>query len=504
MIVGLDRWSPSPFEDGQNSAYYLLRLFEYKKMKKTELIFSAVLVPIDWILLVLAGLFAYFVRFHPYVVKIRPIIFELPLAEYFELIAYVATFWVIIFAISGLYLIRSRRSIVSEVISVSLACSAGLLFVVLFLFWTREFFSSRFIVLTAFLAAILFVSIGRIIVRLIQRKLFKKRIGLHNILLIGDSAIGKRIAEEYRKNSSLGYNLIKHIEYPEVHIVEQVKEVSSKNKLDDILYIDNQKLSAKKVTELVSWAGLNDIAFHFSSDYLQLPKAGVDIVSVAGIPIMEFKKTTIDGWGRIIKRGFDIIASTLLIVLLIVPMLAISILIKFSSKGPVLFSRLDNGKPVHRIGQFGKPFKYFKFRSMHKDVDSQRYSKELNEMNIRKGTPLVKIKNDPRITKTGEWLRRFSLDELPELFLVLIGKMSLVGPRPHLPEEVAKYENHHKMVLTIKPGITGLSQISGRSDATFEEEIKNDMYYIQNWSLTLDIQILIKTIPAVLRRREAM
>ena len=253
----------------------------------------------------------------------------------------------------------------------------------------------------------------------------------------------------------------------------------------------------------MNWASLNNIVFHFSSDYLQLPKAGVDIVSVAGIPIMEFKKTTIDGWGRIIKRAFDIIASSVLILLLAIPMLVVAILIKISSAGPVFFSKLDDSRPVKRVGQYSKPFHYFKFRSMYKEVDSQRYSEELQEQNMRKGSPLVKIKNDPRITPIGQWLRRFSLDELPELFLVIIGKMSLVGPRPHLPEEVAKYENHHKMVLTIKPGITGLSQISGRSDLTFEEEVKNDMYYIQNWSLILDIQIILKTIPAVLRRREA-
>jgi lipopolysaccharide/colanic/teichoic acid biosynthesis glycosyltransferase len=134
--------------------------------------------------------------------------------------------------------------------------------------------------------------------------------------------------------------------------------------------------------------------------------------------------------------------------------------------------------------------------------DSMRYN-ELADKNLRKDGPLVKIQDDPRITRVGKFIRRFSIDELPEIFLVLRGDMSLVGPRPHLPEEVAKYERHHKKVLTIKPGITGMAQISGRSDLTFEEEVKLDTYYIENWSIFLDLTIILRTPLAILKRRSA-
>ncbi|MEK7524154.1 MAG: sugar transferase [Patescibacteria group bacterium] len=127
-----------------------------------------------------------------------------------------------------------------------------------------------------------------------------------------------------------------------------------------------------------------------------------------------------------------------------------------------------------------------------------RYT-DLAHRNIRKGTPLVKIQNDPRVTRVGKILRRFSLDELPQLWNVLCGEMSLVGPRPHLPEEVEKYQRHHKFVLAIKPGITGLTQISGRSDLPFEEEVRLDTFYIENWTFFLDIKIMLKTILVVLR-----
>ena len=139
---------------------------------------------------------------------------------------------------------------------------------------------------------------------------------------------------------------------------------------------------------------------------------------------------------------------------------------------------------------------------MYHDVHSLRYTDEYKEKNTREEGPLVKIKDDPRITKVGKFIRRFSIDELPEFFLVFIGRMSLVGPRPHLPEEVSGYKKHHKKVLTIKPGITGMAQISGRSDLNFEDEVRLDSYYIENWSIWLDLYILLKTPWAVLKKRK--
>ena len=183
-------------------------------------------------------------------------------------------------------------------------------------------------------------------------------------------------------------------------------------------------------------------------------------------------------------------------------MLLVAISIILESGFPIFFRRLDDGSPTERIGERGKSFLYFKFRSMRDKVHSLRYT-TFADRNMRKGGPLVKIKNDPRFTRVGRFIRRFSLDELPELFLVLKGDMSLVGPRPHLPEEVARYEKHHKRVLTIKPGITGFAQISGRSDLSFDEEVRIDSYYIENWTMWLDIYVLLKTPFAVLGKREA-
>ena len=137
------------------------------------------------------------------------------------------------------------------------------------------------------------------------------------------------------------------------------------------------------------------------------------------------------------------------------------------------------------------------------DVDALKYERELiNRKSIKEG-PLYKISEDPRITRTGRFIRRWSIDELPQFFNVLFGDLSIVGPRPHQPREVAKYENHHKKLLNIKPGITGMAQISGRSDLSFEEEVKLDTYYIENWSILFDLSILLRTPVAILKPRKA-
>lgn len=226
------------------------------------------------------------------------------------------------------------------------------------------------------------------------------------------------------------------------------------------------------------------------------------MTEISGVPIVEVKKTTLDGWGRIAKRIFDVVASLILIILVSPILLITAIAVKLDSRGPVLFSRLDDGGMLYRVGQGGRLFHYFKFRSMIDKHNYMRYT-ELADKNIRKDGPMVKIVEDPRVTRVGKFIRRFSIDELPELFLVFKGDMSLVGPRPHLPEEVAKYEHHHKKVLTIKPGITGMAQISGRSDLSFEEEVKLDTYYIENWTLLFDLAIILRTPLAVLRLRKA-
>ena len=206
------------------------------------------------------------------------------------------------------------------------------------------------------------------------------------------------------------------------------------------------------------------------------------------IPLIHLKQTPLEGWGIVIKRTFDLLGSGILILLLTPLWILVPLLIKLDSSGPAFYrSKRKHGE---------KEFHAHKFRSMIPEAEAMR--KSLLSQSERPG-PLFKMKRDPRVTRIGAFLRKTSLDELPQLFNVLKGEMSLVGPRPHLPEEVAQYQRHHQQLFAIKPGLTGLAQVNGRSNLSFEDEVRLDVYYIENWALWLDLKILLKSALVVLK-----
>jgi exopolysaccharide biosynthesis polyprenyl glycosylphosphotransferase len=212
-----------------------------------------------------------------------------------------------------------------------------------------------------------------------------------------------------------------------------------------------------------------------------------------GLPLLSIEQPCFEGWRRVIKHGIDRSVATLVLVLLAPVLAALALAVKLTSPGPILYRQ-------ERVGLNGKSFTMLKFRSMVADADRQL--DDLRGDNISDGL-LFKIHNDPRVTPVGRLLRRLSLDELPQLFNVLRGTMSLVGPRPPLPGEVARYDTSVSRRLLVKPGLTGLWQISGRSDLSWEESVRLDLRYVENWSLALDLLILWKTGRAVLSRSGA-
>ncbi len=452
-------------------------------------------------MIILAGISAYYIRFADFTREIRPVIFNLPFGRYFEALLLIASIWVVLFSLAGLYYIRSSRTILKEIYRVVLACSTGLMFIVILIFVRRELFDSRFIVLAGWILAIIYISLSRTLIRYIQRSLFAQGIGRHKVVVVGANKTADSLIRYFSSRKGSGYEVVRRLRDFTIETAEESEEFLKLNEVDEIIQAD-PNLSKAEVLRLFDFADEHHLTFKYAADLLEAKVLRTEVVEVAGVPVVEVKKTSLDGWGRILKRIFDIIGSLIFIILTSPVLVIAAILIKLDSHGPVFFSRRDDGSFLYRIGQGGKPFRYFKFRSMIPGTDNMRYN-ELADKNFRKDGPMVKIKEDPRVTRVGKWIRRWSVDELAELFLVLRGDMSLVGPRPHLPEEVAKYERHHKKVLTIKPGITGLAQTSGRSDLSFEEEVKLDTYYIENWSLLSDLSILLRTPLAVLRKKDA-
>jgi exopolysaccharide biosynthesis polyprenyl glycosylphosphotransferase len=213
----------------------------------------------------------------------------------------------------------------------------------------------------------------------------------------------------------------------------------------------------------------------------------VSIRPVAGLPLLHLDEPELSGARKVLKLAFDVGVAAGLVFVLAPLLLALAVLVRVNSQGPALFSQ-------ERVGLRGRPFQVYKFRSMH--VDAEQRLAELSHLNEHDGV-LFKVRNDPRITSAGRWLRKYSLDELPQLFNVLKGDMSLVGPRPPLASEVARYEGHAHRRLLVKPGITGLWQVSGRSDLSWDDTVRLDLQYVENWSLALDVSILLRTASAV-------
>ncbi|MFI6075286.1 sugar transferase [Actinoplanes sp. NPDC051343] len=245
-------------------------------------------------------------------------------------------------------------------------------------------------------------------------------------------------------------------------------------------------------------AALRRLAWRLERDEVDLVVASA-LVDVAGarttirpfdgLPMLHVEHPRLHGGLRLVKELVDRVAAFLLLVAFGPVLLGVALCVRLTSRGPVLFRQV-------RVGRDGRLFRIYKFRSMY--VDAEARLAELRHLNEQDGV-LFKIRDDPRVTGVGRWLRRFSLDELPQLLNVLLGQMSLVGPRPPLPSEVAVYADDVRRRLAVKPGMTGLWQVSGRSDLPWEEAVRLDLRYVENWSLSLDLVILLRTMTAVMR-----
>jgi exopolysaccharide biosynthesis polyprenyl glycosylphosphotransferase len=461
-------------------------------MKKSELIFSTLLVPVDFLMILIAGIVAYFLRTSPLVAEWRPVLFSLnlPFSRFLIILIIAAIFTLVIFALSGLYKIRASRKLFEEFFQVAISTSAAVLAIVVFLFLIGKEFESRFILLATWISAILFVFIGRFFIKKLQRYLVGRyNIGTHNVLVIGGDGMSKNIIREISRQPDLGYRIIRH--FPELDI-EKIKR-AIKNPGVDAVILASPKYERKEILDILDFCDEYRVGFKFVPNLFQALTTNIEIDTFGGVPLIEIKKTPLDGWGKIIKRGVDILGSMIGLIVFSPLFLFVGLIIKLDSSGPA-FAKLK------RVSQ-GKEFYLCKFRSMVKDAEVLK--EKLMKYNERKDGPLFKIKDDPRITRIGKILRKIRLDEFPQLINVFRGEMSLVGPRPHQPDEIAKYEKHHKKVLLIKSGITGLAQVSGSSDLSFKEEVKLDVHYIENWSLKKDTYILLKTFLVLFKDRSA-
>ncbi len=429
-------------------------------------------------------------------------VFNISFQNYLEFTLFVAPFFLLIMAFEGLYTMRATRTFTKEAYGVARAVSLGLVVLVIAVFLNREWFSSRFVILVGWALTVAYIVVARYAIQRVQKwYLVNKGIGMHRVLLIGTNQKMYTLRKLLMNNKKLGYRVVDEIDTASV---TRVKEIRAEKGVDEII-VGDPTLTDDEQEKLFDYCQINNITYKYFPTTLQTQRFFMKIWN--GEPIIEFQHTPLDGWGRVLKRTYDIIAGFGLTVLFSPIMLVVAILIKLEDPdGPIIYKN-------ERIGENGEKFFVYKFRYMQwkycvtKENPAMEqaiaYEKQLiAEKNVRKGGILYKIKDDPRKMKVGAFIERFSLDELPQFFNVLQGTMSLVGPRPHQEREVERYSEYHRRLLTMRPGVTGMAQVSGRSDLAFEDEYLLDVFYIENWSLWLDIIICLKTAGALVRRRK--
>lgn len=472
-------------------------------MKRFEIFFMVFQVPLDILMLLFAGVSGYLLRFSGWAVALKPVAFGLTFSEYISLVLFVIPVWLVTFSLLGLYTPDVNRKFVAEVTKIFLASLASLSVIALYILFTQQLFDSRFLVLASFSFACLYISFGRMFMRGLRVLFYRSGIGRRRVVLIGEGEIADSIENILTSRSALGYEVIERVK----HFSDSLKNKISRQKPDEIIFA-NPRSHEQETLQAIDFANEKHIVFKYSADLFSTYSTNVNMYPLGGIPIIELKRTPLDGWGRVVKRVFDIVVGLIMIVVLSPIMIFAALLIFIETGSPIIYKN-------ERVGLRGQKFFTLKFRSMYQKDSTgsqfgengkkaQQKEKQLIKKQSIKAGPIYKIANDPRVTPFGSFIRRFSVDEMPQFFNVLAGDMSIVGPRPHQPREVARYEKEHKKVFTLKPGITGLAQISGRSDLSFEEEHRLDVFYIEKWTLLLDIVIFLKTPFVLFKKRKAL
>ncbi|MEK9158649.1 MAG: sugar transferase, partial [Patescibacteria group bacterium] len=400
-------------------------------MKKSEIILTTVSLPLDFLMLILAGFLAYFLRFSSFFVRIKPVIFNLSFQVYWPLMVAVAVGWLILFIVSGLYSVNANRRLLAELARVFFACSTGLAAITIFIFFRGELFNSRFIVLAGWALAVVLVSGERIILRIIKNVLYRAGAGVRKIVIVGEGHVAQILRQTLTERRGFGYVVVGQFSHFDEEAKKQIERLAQAGNADQIL-LTNPKSDEAEALAIIDFCEANHLNFKFSADLFSTYVTNMEVTAIAGIPIVEWQKTRLQAWGRVIKRLVDLVGAVILIILT-GPLLLITALAVW----------LESGRPIiyknERVGVKDKHFFVYKFRSMKREFctgpqfgDNVQASEKENELiatqNSKQG-PVYKIKDDPRVTKVGRIIRRASLDELPQFFNVLKGEMSLVGPR---------------------------------------------------------------------------
>ncbi|MCG3115732.1 MAG: sugar transferase [Candidatus Manganitrophus sp. SA1] len=429
----------------------------------------------------------------------------IPFQHYFWLIYIILPLWSFLFYYFKLYESQRTKSFWKEAWKIAKVSFWGTLLFMAIVFAFKAEYVSRLFIIGFGAISFLLLFFERLLLRMMLRSARKRGYNYRNILVVGTGRRARELAEVLAQNKHWGLRLIGFVsDFPETKlekvgkspilgVVSELPQMLQKYVVDELIFAVSRK-RLEEMEELFLLCEEQGIRTRVAVNFFPHMIAKVHLDDLYGIPLLTFSTTPYNEGLLMAKRLFDLIIASVLLVVLSPIMALISLLIKMTSEGPIFFRQT-------RVGLNGRHFTLYKFRSMLKNAEELKGDvQHLNEMD----GPVFKIKDDPRTTWVGRLLRRTSLDEFPQLYNVLRGDMSIVGPRPPLPEEVAKYERWQRRRLSMKPGLTCLWQVNGRNKITdFKKWMELDLHYIDNWSLKLDLKIFIKTIFVVLAGRGA-
>lgn len=415
-----------------------------------------------------------------------------PLSSYLWLLLLIVPFWSLLFESLKVYRSLARISLREQaVLLLELELIAGV-FLGFALFILKLNLSRSVIALFLVINFALLIA-ERMLINVLSKP-YQEEGHYKSILIIGEENSAKEITGLIEKYKDWGLRVIGYVSTREktslktFGTLEDVPRIIEENIIDEIIFASSDKKDLERFEEIFPVCEEQGVRVRLVANFFPQAISKIYMEYLDHVPLITFSTTPDHAIALLIKRIIDFALSVGLLILLSPLMLMATILIKLTSKGPIVYKQT-------RCGLYGRPFTLYKFRSMMTGAEDKLWEiKHLNEME----GPVFKMHNDPRVTKLGRVLRKTSVDELPQLYNVLKGDMSLVGPRAPLPEEVKEYTRWQRRRLSVKPGITCLWQISGRNEINFNEWMNLDLQYIDNWSLLLDIKILLKTIPVVL------
>ena len=457
----------------------------------------------DLLVVNLAFVTAYYVRYD--LQWLQPAVFRHPYQDYLwqQLLFNVC---IIIAFYQAKVWVRQRGEFwVDELSRIISAAATGTMLMVAYIFIDLPIPFSRLFWFWVPLFTVFWMGMARLARRVVLQILYQRGRLVDKVLIIGAGETGRSVMQTLLARPDLGFKAIGFLaapsaaeqvgseRIPNLGTWDQLPSVLAENPDLHTVFIALPAHEHRQTMHLIRTCREFGLEAQVAPDLFQLRFSRVESNNMGGIPMLSVHEVQISRTAALVKRLLDLGLVLFAAVPSLLIGLVIALAIKLTSPGPIFYAGV-------RVGKEGRLFQMIKFRSMVVDAENQKIA--LEQMNEASG-PIFKIRDDPRLTRVGRLIRRLSLDELPQLFNVLRGDMSLVGPRPPLPEEVAQYQDWHKQRLAVLGGLTGLWQVSGRSDLTFDEQCLLDIYYIENWSLSLDIRIMFQTIPYALFGRGA-